>query len=95
MCYYSLAHTMPGALRTIININFNNVTNAVERTKMLCESATSTKVKVKQYVTLLNNYFQEETWDQETQTLDGEVKMDEENEKIDCAILVIIFWFPL
>ena len=84
---------MPGAPRTIININFNNVTNAVERTKMLCESATSTKVKVKQYVTvtLLNNYFQEETRDQETQTLDGEVKMDEENEKIDCEILVIIF----
>ena len=50
---------------------------------MLCESAISTKAKVKRYVTLLNNYFQEETRDQETQTLDGELKLDEENEKID------------
>ena len=63
---------MPGAPRTIININFNNVADAVERTKMLCESAISTKAKVKRYVTLLNNYFQEETRDQETQTLDGD-----------------------
>ena len=60
---------MPGAPRTIINnINFNNVTDAVQRIKLLCEYP-STRTKVKKFVTLMNDYFRdEEMKDQEIQT---------------------------
>ena len=62
---------MPGAPRTIISqLNFNNVADAVGRVKFLCDEYPTTKVKVKSFMKLMNDYFQEEvTKDQETQTV--------------------------
>ena len=62
---------MPGAPQTIISqLNFNNVADAVGRVKFLCDEYPTTKVKVKSFMKLMNDYFQEEvTKDQETQTV--------------------------
>ena len=60
--------SMPGAPQTIINLNFNNVADAFDRVKMLCERYSTTKAKVKRFFTLMKNYFQEEDLkDTETQ----------------------------
>ena len=62
---------MPGAPQTIISqLNFNNVADTVGRVKFLCDEYPTTKVKVKSFMKLMNDYFQEEvTKDQETQTV--------------------------
>ena len=62
---------MTGAPQTIISqLNFNNVADAVGRVKFLCDEYPTTKVKVKSFMKLMNDYFWEEvTKDQETQTV--------------------------
>ena len=61
---------MPGAPRTIITLNFNNIADGFQRIKSLCEDHPTTKVKVKRFVKLLNDYFQDKNLkDQETQTV--------------------------
>ena len=61
---------MPGAPRTIININFNNVNDGFQRVKLMCEEFPTTKAKVKRFVILMNDYLKDEAFkDQETQTV--------------------------
>ena len=62
---------MPGAPQTIISqLNFNNVADTIGRVKFLCDEYPTTKVKVKSFMKLMNDYFWEEvTKDQETQTV--------------------------
>ena len=59
---------MPGAPRTIITINFNNITDAFQSLKLLCEDFPTTKAKVKRFFTMVKDYFKDEDFkDQETQ----------------------------